>query len=219
MQSETQNQNFDPEKVKRLRLHRHSKKDARSDISAEGLKMARALGLEDGRSSNPDVFLPDLVFCGPFSRCSQTALAYCGGFVRMADYMPEFKPVIYGLGDPDLFASIDTTHFRHALKNGAGQFEAALRVHGEEQIQTWAGRALLAVNEMFLQMDLGDSAIGFFHSPTIEFIVWALSNQSLPDEFRTLNELEGVEIIASGNMAKDILSLRKLSFEAAVVLD
>jgi hypothetical protein len=179
------------ETMKTLHLRRHSTKDgSQNTIGEKGLKLASIEG------ERADTTVYTRVFHGPLVRTAQTALAFINGL----NYGLAPMPVVFGLGSDALFAEMANEAWKVAVKGGARNFEALLVAHPINQVKIWAMDAKAAVEQMFAAMEDDETAIGFFHSPTIELAVWAiLEYPETLDEYSTLGDLEGVEVFFDFN--------------------
>lgn len=161
--------------MKTLVLRLHSITDGPNNaIGPEGLELAKRQGQ---LTSDRGIDFNQL-FYAPYVATAQTALAFCEGL----NYVPATTPVVSDLDYGALLAEISTDQFASTVKSGLSNFMAILQVHGEAKAKQWAELAHRDVLWMFDQMEYGEDAIGFFHSPTIELAAWSCGVKvGLPD--------------------------------------
>lgn len=193
--------------MKTLHYRRHSIKGADNMLTTEGIALAVAMGKKaakqyDGTiiaSDGPDAMYGRLtygrLFHGFLPRTIQTALHFCHGL----GYTPETMPPVPEIGTDGLFTEIATPKFRELVKAGASNFVAFLHAHPSEKCVVWANYMAQGVQTMFDLIKEGETAIAFGHSPIIELAAaWATWSQNLsllPDHFRHLGDMEGIEFI------------------------
>lgn len=171
--------------MKRLYYLRHSIKDTNNNISLEGTALARMQG--QALASVPFTH----AFCGPLVRTRQTLLHFFSGHPSEVGIKGPCTEV-EGIGTDELFAQITTGGWKAAVKAGKSNFEAVLEAHHSAQVGQWAKDAYYAVKSMFNKMNSGETAVAFGHSPIIELVAYALLNNQLAPEYRTLKEMEGI---------------------------
>lgn len=175
--------------MKTMKLRRHTIKQANNLIGAVGAALARLEGEKEARVSEKGL---QHIFFGAVARCAQTAMYFLQGYIPFCS-MPKVGLPIEGLSNEALLAEINSAEFQAQCKAGLTPFHAALAAHGKEKCRGWANAGLQAVQEMFSQMEEGETAVGFFHTPVIEFVAWAIYGfNDLTPEFAKLNDLEGI---------------------------
>lgn len=172
--------------MKTLRLLRHSLKDGANDsIGQKGAELARGEGI-DARNERFTRF-----FHGPLVRTMQTAYHYSRGL----GYQPAIVSLSLNMGDDALFKAMVNDDFKRVQKTKPN-LAAIDEVHSTELVQKWQMAAAASVVDMLDQMNDGEHAVGFFHSPTIELAVREL----VPAPFRlegwdNLKEMDGVVLV------------------------
>ena len=178
--------------MKTLHYRRHSIKDGtvKDTIGLKGLKLAR----HEGGLLHDAGFPIHRLFHGPLVRTAQTALAFCQG---LCGILPDVMPVVLEIGTDELFREMATEQFRVAVKAGMSNFYALQAAHPEDKIVQWMDHSQKGVQSMFDQMEDGETAIAFGHSPVIELAALAYDAGEQPVEkivtgWDNLSDLEGL---------------------------
>ena len=168
--------------MKKLYYLRHSRKDAENNISPEGIELAKA------RGQSLDEIEFTHAFVGPLARTQQTASAF---FLTHPGHAELHNP-IPGIGNDTLFKKIATDEFKAIVGPGKSNFEALMEAHYYEDIHDWMAIAYEAVCKMFDQIEEGQTAIAFGHSPMIELAAYYVALARLPVFFTRFREMDGL---------------------------
>lgn len=160
---------------------RHSLNDANSDISPEGLELAR----RQGAAMSEVVF--SVAFVGVLPRTEQTRDAFFDTYEIGPAYHDER---IEGLGSDELFNEMKPIVRWNDFPN---HYDAVVACASPEQLTQWRLLARVALREMFSISCKEETNVFFGHSPVIQLMAsTCFENIELPQEFRHLPEMAGI---------------------------
>lgn len=183
--------------MKTLHYRRHSLKEG-NYITLKGM----ILSGDEGHAMTKRGINFEKLFHSPFLRTLQTAYSFCQGL----QYQPVLMPVVKEIGNQKWFDELVANGaYMKAVDRKKTHLEALYAASENDQAlrNSWGEIAHRGLVRMFIDMDEGETAIAFGHTPIIELAAAMLPvGGLLPLGWDHLAEMDGL-VFVQDRMGRD----------------